>query len=60
MGVSGVKMTGMGEVDDREDKNEARRARDWEMALSTSKPTGDWFGSGEGRRQVSESVMKME
>lgn len=45
---------------DRQDKDEARRAGDWEMALSTSKPTGDWFGSGGGRRQVSESIIKME
>lgn len=56
----GVKMTGKGGVDDRKDKNEARRAGDWEMVLSTSEPTGDWSGSSGGRRQVSESVIKME
>lgn len=27
---------------DRQDKNEARRAGDWEMVF---KSTGDWFGS---------------
>lgn len=43
---------------DRQDKNEARRAGDWEMVLSTSKSTGDWFGSSGGRRQVSESIIK--
>lgn len=26
---------------DRQDKNEARRAGDWEMVLSTSESTGD-------------------
>lgn len=44
---------------DRQDKKEARRAGDWEMVLSTSKPTDDWFGSSGGRRQVSESIIKM-
>ena len=33
---------------DRRDKDEARRAGDWEMALSTSEPTGDCFGGGGG------------
>ena len=28
---------------DRLDKKEVTRAGEWEMALSTSKPTGDWF-----------------
>lgn len=45
---------------DRQDKSEARRVGDWETLLSTSKPTGDGFGSSGGRRQVSESIMKME
>lgn len=45
---------------DRQDKNEARRVGDWEMVLSTSKPTGDWSGSIGGRRQVSESIIKMD
>lgn len=44
---------------DRQDKNEASKAGDWEMVLSTSKPTGDWFGRSRGRRQVSESIRKM-
>lgn len=43
---------------DRPDKSEARRAGDWEMVLSTSKPTGDWCWHQWGRRQVSESIMK--
>lgn len=43
---------------DRQDKNEARRAGDWEMVLSTSESTGDWFGSSGGRRQVSESIIE--
>lgn len=45
---------------DRQDKNEATGAGDWEMVLSTSNPTGDWFGSSGGRRQVSESIIKNE
>lgn len=52
-----MKVTGIG---DGQDKHEARRAGDWEMVLSTSKPTGDWFGSSGRRRQVSESIIKME
>lgn len=40
-----------GENDEnKRDTNEARRAGDWEMVLSISKPTGDWFGSSRGRR----------
>lgn len=50
-------MIGIGEIDERD---VARRVGDWEMVLSTSKPTGDWFGSSGGRRQVSESITKME
>lgn len=33
---------------DRPDKSAARRAGDWEMVMSTSKPTGDQFGIGGG------------
>lgn len=38
---------------DGQDKNETRRAGDWEMESSTSKSTGEWFGSsgGEGREK---------
>lgn len=44
---------------DRRDKNEARRAGDWEMVLSTTKPTGDWFGGIRAMRQVSESIIEV-
>lgn len=47
MGVSGESD---GDRRDRQDKHAARRAGDWEMVLSTSKPTGDWFGSSGGEK----------
>jgi len=39
-----------GDGSDRRDKNEARRAGDWEMALSTFESTGGWqrWRGGEG------------
>jgi len=46
--------------EDRRDIQDKNQAGDWEMAVSTLKPTGDWFGSGGGRWQVSESITKME
>lgn len=57
MGVSGESD---GDRRDRQDKHETRRVGDWEMVLSTSKLTGDWFGSSGGRRRVSESIIEME
>lgn len=43
-------MTGIG-GEMGQDTNEARRAGDWEMALSTSKSTGDWCVAAGGGRE---------